>query len=88
MYHISLPAFNNTLIYITNIYIRYKYSQKDVCTTSIVHICSIKIYNSGTSRERFLNSGTFNNTQEHVPREHILFVPELIIINKILPYRK
>ena len=82
MYHISVPAFNNMLIYIINIYTRYEYSQKDVFTTSIAYICSIKNYNSGTSRERFFNSGTFNNTQEHVPQEHVFFVPELRIISK------
>ena len=82
MYHISVPAFNNMLICIINIYIRYEYSQKDVFTTSIAYISSIKNDNSGTSRERFFNSGTFNNTQEHVPQEHVFFVPELRIISK------
>ena len=87
MYHISLPTFNNMLICVINIYIRYKYSQKDVFTTSIAYISSIKNINSGTSRERFFNSGTFNNTQEHVPQEHVFFVPELRIISKKIFYR-
>ena len=73
------------LICIINIYIRYEYSQKDVFTTSIAYISSIKNDNSGTSRERFFNSGTFNNTQEHVPQEHVFFVPELKLITKKNP---